>query len=353
MSEDRRLMVLRAIVQDYVQTSEPVGSKALVERHHLGVSAATVRNDMALLEEEGLIHAPHTSAGRVPTDAGYRVFVDRLSGIKPLGPGERRAISQFLQGAVDLDDVVDRTVRLLASLTRQVAVVQYPSLSRSTVRHIELVPLGSTHLMVVLIVNTGRVEQRVVDTGRSLVGADGEALVATMRTRVNEVAAGVPFTVAATRLRRLVDEPEGDAGPEDGDRAALEAVVSALGDALVEEREERVVLAGQANLARSGADFPRTIGPILEALEEHVTLLRLLGQLGDDPDLVSVRIGSENPVSGLQTTSLVSMGYGSGSERVASLGVLGPTRMDYPTTMSSVRAVARYVSEILDANQAT
>ena len=118
---------------------------------------------MALLEEEGLIHAPHTSAGRVPTDAGYRVFVDRLSAVKPLSAGERRAISQFLEGAVDLDDVVDRTVRLLASLTRQVAVVQYPSLTRSTVRHIELVPVGATHLMVILIVNTGRVEQRVVE----------------------------------------------------------------------------------------------------------------------------------------------------------------------------------------------
>ena len=347
MSEDRRLMVLRAIVQDYVQTSEPVGSKALVERHHLGVSAATVRNDMALLEEEGLIHAPHTSAGRVPTDAGYRVFVDRLSAVKPLNPGERRAISQFLEGAVDLDDVVDRTVRLLASLTRQVAVVQYPSLTRSTVRHIELVPIGSSHLMIVLIVNTGRVEQRVVETGRVLSDPDGEGLVASIRTRINDVAAGVPFTVAATRLRRLVDDTD------EVDRAAMRAVVSALGDALVEEREERVVLAGQANLARAGTDFPRTIGPILEALEEHVTLLRLLGQLGDDPDLVSVRIGTENPVTGLQSTSLVSMGYGSGSERVASLGVLGPTRMDYPTTMASVRAVARYVSEILDENQAT
>src|SRR6476620_3006712 len=313
MSEDRRLMVLRAIVQDYVQTSEPVGSKALVERHHLGVSAATVRNDMALLEEEGLIHAPHTSAGRVPTDAGYRVFVDRLSAVKPLGSGERRAIGQFLQGAVDLDDVVDRTVRLLASLTRQVAVVQYPSLTRSTVRHIELVPMGSSHLMIVLIVNTGRVEQRVVDTGRVLSDATGEALVASIRSRINEVAAGVPFTVAATRLRRLV----GDA--DDADRAAVEAVVSALGD----------------------------------ALDEHVTLLRLLGQLTDAPELVSVRIGSENPVTGLQSTSLVSMGYGSGAERVASLGVLGPTRMDYPTTMASVRAVARYVSEILDDNRAT
>jgi heat-inducible transcriptional repressor len=344
MSEERKLMVLRAIVQDYVQTSEPVGSKALVDRHHLGVSAATVRNDMAQLEEEGLIHAPHTSAGRVPTDAGYRVFVDRLSQIKPLSAGERRAISQFLEGAVDLDDVVDRTVRLLAGLTRQVAVMQYPSLTRSTVRHIELVPIGVTHLMVVLIVNTGRVEQRVVEVRSLPTGSTGEQLVARLRASLNEVAAGVPFTVAATELRHLVEDAPAD------ERPVVEAIVSALSDALVEEREERVVLAGQANLARPGGDFATSIGPILEALEEHVVLLRLLGQLGDDPDALSVRIGSENPVTGLQKTSLVSMGYGSGLERVASLGVLGPTRMDYPTTMASVRAVARYVSQILDEN---
>ena len=168
MSEDRRLAVLRAIVQDYVETSEPVGSKALLERHQLGVSAATVRNDMAVLEEEGLIAAPHTSAGRIPTDAGYRVFVDRLSTLKPLSGAERRAISTLLDGAIDLDDVVDRTVRLLASLTRQVAVVQYPSLTRSSVRHIELVPLGASRLLVVLITTSGRVEQRVLENGIDL-----------------------------------------------------------------------------------------------------------------------------------------------------------------------------------------
>ncbi|MBB2985078.1 heat-inducible transcriptional repressor HrcA [Terracoccus luteus] len=363
MSDDRKLMVLRAIVQDYVQTSEPVGSRALVERHHLGVSAATVRNDMAQLEEEGLIHAPHTSAGRVPTDAGYRLFVDRLSAVKPLTLGERRAISQFLEGAVDLDDVVDRTVRLLAGLTRQVAVVQYPSLTRSIVRHIELVPLGASHVMIVLIVNTGRVEQRVVELGPVLTGDEGEGLVARIRGELNETAAGLPFTVAATRLSELAegvgDDPEAQGadgrGPDAGSdphAAALRTVVSSLCDALAEEREERVVLAGQSNLAKSGGDFTRSIGPILEALEEHVVLLRLLGQLSDDPDLVSVRIGAENPVSGLQSTSLVSVGYGSGAERVASLGVLGPTRMDYPTTMASVRAVARYVSQILDDNPA-
>ena len=155
MVEDRRLAVLRAIVEDYVATHEPVGSKALVERHGLGVSPATIRNDMAVLEEEGYIAQPHTSAGRVPTDRGYRLFVDRLGSVKPLSPAERRAIERFLDGAVDLDDVMVRTVRLLAQMTRQVALVQYPSLSRSSVRHLELIAVSSTRLLVILIADTG------------------------------------------------------------------------------------------------------------------------------------------------------------------------------------------------------
>jgi len=134
-ADERRFAVLRAIVADYVATHEPVGSKMIVDRHNLGVSSATVRNDMAVLEEDGLIAQPHTSAGRVPTDKGYRVFVDRLTQVKPLSPAERRAVQAFLDGAVDLDDVMRRSVRLLAQLTRQVAVIQYPTLTRSTVRH--------------------------------------------------------------------------------------------------------------------------------------------------------------------------------------------------------------------------
>jgi heat-inducible transcriptional repressor len=129
MLDERKLEVLRAIVEDFVRTSEPVGSKAIAERHNLGVSPATVRNDMAALEDEGYIAQPHTSAGRIPTDKGYRLFVDRLSSVKPLSPAERRAMHQLPRGRADLDDVVRRSVRLLATLTRQVAVVQYPSLS--------------------------------------------------------------------------------------------------------------------------------------------------------------------------------------------------------------------------------
>jgi len=349
MSEERRLAVLRAIVQDYVRTSEPVGSKSLLERHQLGVSAATVRNDMAYLEEEGLITAPHTSAGRVPTDLGYRVFVDRLSEIKPLSATERAAIADFLSGAMDLDDVVDRTVRLLAGLTHQVAVMQYPSLTRSTVRHIELLAVGSTKVMVVLILTTGRVEQRIVDAGLDALSPEGEAALAHLRSRLNSEAVDRPLTEVAANLADL---------PQTLDPALRDlarALARALDDALVEEREERVVLAGTSNLARFGPDFPRSIGPVLEALEEHVVLLKLFGTLAHDAAAtgelhgVAVSIGHENDHLGLAATSVVSTGYGAGRDVVAGLGVLGPTRMDYPSTMANVRTVARYVSELLSS----
>ncbi len=337
MSEDRRLAVLRAIVEDYVQTHEPVGSKALVERHALGVSPATIRNDMAALEEEGLIAQPHTSAGRIPTDKGYRLFVDRLSTVKPLSAPEKKAIASLLDGAVDLDDVVDRTVRLLAQLTHQVAVVQYPSLTRSTVRHVELVPLGGGRLLVVLITNTGRVEQRFVDVGRDV----PEGTLADLRSRLNAEVAGRRLTEVGAVVESL---PQRFA-PED--RTLVRQVLDALDDTLAVEREERIVLAGTANLARAGTDFAGSISPVLEALEEQVVLLKLLTEMAADTGVIGVRIGREHQHRGLTETAVVASGYGGEGEVVARLGVLGPTRMDYPTTIAAVRAVARYVSRIV------
>jgi heat-inducible transcriptional repressor len=338
LQEDRRLAVLRAIVEDYVATEEPVGSKALVERHGLGVSPATVRNDMAVLEEEGFITQPHTSAGRVPTDKGYRLFVDRLTTVKPMSTAERRAIASFLDGAVDLDDVVQRSVRLLAQLTRQVAVVQYPTLSRSTVRHVELVSLTPTRLLAVLILSTGRVEQRLVELDAPV---DDQAL-ADLRTLVNRAATGEVIADAAKALGEAV--PEGTT-PE-ARRAA--AVVDVLVEAMVDHRSaERIAVGGAANLARYGDSFDSAVRPLLEALEEHVVLLKLLGEATSGGAL-TVRIGAEGPYEQFASTSVVATGYGPRDGAVASLGIVGPTRMDYPGTMSAVRAVARYVSRILE-----
>jgi transcriptional regulator of heat shock response len=237
MTSDRRLEILRAIVEEYVQTQEPVGSKAIAENHALGISPATIRNEMAVLEEEGLIKQPHTSAGRIPTDRGYRIFVDKLATVKPLSNAERRAIETFLHGSNDLDDLVRRSAKLLADITKQVAVVQYPSFGSSS---------------------------------------------------------------------------------------------------------PKMAISGTAHLARSGDTTD--LSSILEALEEQVVLLKLLN---DAHSTVQVTIGSEQSVTNLQTTSLVTVEYGAGNSTIGALGVLGPTRMDYSGSISAVSAVARYVGRFI------
>jgi len=269
MSEPRKLEVLRAIVEDYVHSREPVGSKALVDRHHLGVSSATIRNDMAALEEEGLITAPHTSSGRIPTDKGYRLFVDRISAVKPLSAPERRAIQALLDGTNDLDDVLDRTVRTLAHLTNQVAVVQYPRMATATVRHIEFVLLAPQQVLIVLILATGKVEQRVIDVGQPL----DEETLAQLRGRYLSTAGGSILGTLPQTLAAVVPQ----LAPQ------LRAPAQRLTDGLVQlaaaAREDRIVLAGTANLARSNVDFPLSIGPVLDALEEQVVMLRLLSDM--------------------------------------------------------------------------
>jgi len=339
MLEERRLAVLKAIVQDYVATHEPVGSKGLVDRHQLGVSPATIRNDMAALEEEGYITAPHTSAGRVPTDQGYRLFVDQLSQIKPLSPAERKGIDRFLGEAADLDDVMGRTVRLLAQLTKQVAVVQYPSLARSHVRRIEFIPVTDHKLMIILIVDSGRVEQRIVDCALPL----QEDILAELRARLSVAVADQPFSSIPARLENFDQEFPADARP------LVHAVIASILETVTEKLDERIVLGGTSHLAHYNQVFAMSIQPVLEALEEQVVLLKLLGETANSQK-VSVRIGHENEFAGLSSTSVVTSQYGKENAPVASLGVVGPTHIDYAGTMSTVQAVAQYVSRILSEN---
>jgi transcriptional regulator of heat shock response len=237
----RRLEILRAIVDEYVATQEPVGSKSIADRHGLGISPATIRNEMAVLEDEGLITQPHTSAGRIPTDLGYRLFVDKLATVKPLSSAERRAIESFLEGSSDLEELLKKSAKLLADITKQVAVVTYPTL--------------------------GELQSR-----------------------------------------------------------------------------DKMAISGTAHLARSGDDLGLTLSPILEALEEQVVLLRLLNEVHPT---VHVRIGSEQSETNLQTTSLVTVGYGLDTAQLGAVGVLGPTRMDYAGSIAAVDAVARYVGRFI------
>ena len=309
-ADDRRFEVLRAIVADFVSTKEPIGSKALVERHHLGVSSATVRNDMAVLEAEGYIAQPHTSSGRVPTEKGYREFVNRIHDVKPLSSSERRAILTFLETGVDLDDVLRRAVRLLAQLTRQVAVVQYPTLSASTVRHLEVVALTPARLLMVVITDSGRVDQRIVELGDTI----DEQQLSRLRDVLAQALEGKKLSAASVAVADLASQ---------------------LND-----------IGGTANLTRNTADFGGSLRSVLEALEEQVVVLRLLAAQ-QEAGKVTVRIGHETEAEQMVGTSVVTTTYGSLGTVYGGMGVVGPTRMDYPGTMANVAAVAMYIGEVL------
>ncbi|HIW47339.1 MAG TPA: heat-inducible transcriptional repressor HrcA [Candidatus Yaniella excrementigallinarum] len=334
--QPRRMKVLQAIVEDYVASREPVGSKALVERHNLGVSSATVRNDMADLEDDGLIAAPHTSSGRIPTDKGYRYFVDRISEVRPLSIAERRAVKTLLDNSDDIDDIMGSTVQVLSQLTRQVAVIQYPQLDSSVIRRVEFVLLSEHRLLLVLILSTGRVDQRVVYIDEPIDQPVLDVLAQLFIQYLDNVS---PYN-----LDQALAEMQPMIAPEHRELAA------ALGNALQLLAEaghrDRILLAGTANLARSPQDFSHSIGPILEALEEQVVLLKLLTEMEQDAHGLSVGIGDEN-FGSLGDASVIAAGYGPGD--AAKIGVVGPTRMDYPSTMSAVRAIARYLSRILSS----
>lgn len=339
MIPERSLEVLRAIVQDFIYSSQPVGSKSLLDRHPLGVSAATIRNDMALLEEEQLIVAPHTSAGRIPTEKGYRLFVDKLSDLKPLSQAEKSAIENFLVGANDIDDIVERTARQLAQLTNTLALVQYPSLGKSRVRHIELIPLNSARVLLMLITDSGRIQQHQVEVAEL-----DDAVVQELRGRLNGTLAGLPLAEVKAKVSGLVTEFS------PARRAAIDVLISALLELVDENRLEKIMISGAANLVKQEQDFSGDLSRVLQEIEEQVVLLKLLEELSADQHGVGLRIGSEIGNENLRSASILVTGYENNGAEIAKLGVLGPTRMDYSGNIAAVRAVARYLTKILEGN---
>lgn len=333
-ADDRRRAVLRAIVADYIAQQEPVGSKALVERHKLGVSSATIRNDMSVLEQQGYISQTHTSSGRIPTEAGYRAFVDALhDDVKPLSVAERHAILDFLEHGVDLEDVLRRSVQLLAQLTNQAAVVQLPNLEISRVKHCEVVALTPTRLLLVVITDSGRVDQRNVELRSPL----ADAHVPVLRDLLNDILVGRTMREAASGLSAL----HARAPRELAD--AVSRCAAVLVDTLVDTAADRLLIAGAGNLTvHRLAD----LHSVIDALEQQVVVLKLLAT-AQDMERVSVRIGRENENEEFSQAAIVTTAYGAGDEALGGLGVVGPTYMDYPGTMQKVATVARYISRIL------
>ncbi len=335
---DRRALILRAIVSHYVGTGEPVGSKVLVERYRLGVSPATVRNEMSALEDGGYIYQPHTSAGRIPTDAGYRYFVDEMPEGARLPAAEAHRIRQFfVEPRWELEEALRQTASLLSSLTNHAAVVFAPALDRSLVKHAELVGLVAGRAMLIAVTDTGRVENHVVPLPEGL----GESDLAAASEALNALLGGVALEDAAVTIRNAVaTKPE-----------RLRDVLGVCADAFDQTPEphahERFFLEGTSNIVdeQKFADL-ESARRVISALEHRRLLLEVLADafsLGG----VSVRIGAENAATEMRLCSVVAAPYGTGEGTIGSLGIVGPTRMDYRRTIAAVHEVSSHLGQML------
>jgi heat-inducible transcriptional repressor len=325
--DERKRSILRAIVTEYVSHGEPVGSKRVVDVARLDVSAATVRNDMAALESLGYIDQPHTSAGRVPTDKGYRRFVDDLRADPDLDGPRRELVQELLGGANDVEDLLARTSTVLSQLTRLVSLVIAPAVDASRLKLCELVALSPGAALLLLVADTGRVEKRSVELPPEVTEADLDRV----RVVLAEHVRGRRLGEVHDTLTRLAEEAPSDL------REVLRAVADATARELAEDTLHHVFVGGQASLAGDEAFERQNLSRLLQLLEERATLARLLADATAD-DRPTVRIGEENEVEDLRAASLVAQRYQ--LVTAGSLGVLGPTRMDYAAVLATVRAVA-------------
>jgi heat-inducible transcriptional repressor len=338
--DERKAAVLRAIVEQYVDTAQPVGSQTVTSTTGLGVSAATVRNEMSLLEREGYIAQPHPSAGRVPTDRGYRYYVDHLAGAGQLPATERRRIVEFFSSAtLAMDQLLAQTSQLLARVTSHAAVVVGPEQQAVVVRAANLVSLQPRVLLAVVVLSNGSVEKDVVVFDHDVTDDD----VADASARFARELSGRRLAEVATIAQReTADDPD----PDEHVGPIVDAARTALQTRLAGHQNEPLYVGGASRLAAEHDAFLTTnTARLFELLEQHVVLASLMRELLG-PGL-TVSIGSENTSLDLRECSLVLAPYLVEGELAGTVGVLGPTRMDYRKAQAAVATVSRQLGRQL------
>jgi heat-inducible transcriptional repressor len=328
MLDERKAAVLRAVVEAYISTAQPVGSGHVADAPGVNVSSATVRNDMVLLEQEGYLQQPHTSAGRVPTEKGYRFFVDSLVGPNQLGTVEAQRVRSFFSTAHgELERMLHDTSQLLSGLTSYAAVVVGPPHEVALIRSIQLVPLAERVVLIVVVLSNGAIEKHTMELGDDL---DDEVIDAASRTLTSQL------------LGRTVHAFSEVSGAALGPATPAAAVVDAVRDAFVashaESDGESVYIGGASQMA-SAFDAVATVSEVLRILEQQYLVVSLLQDVLDRG--LSVAIGTETGIEPLTECSVVVAPYRVDGETAGSIGVLGPTRMNYPQAMAAVALVSQ------------
>lgn len=326
MLDDRKASILRAVVQEYIETAQPVGSSRISAAPGVDVSSATVRNEMAVLETEGYLAQPHTSAGRVPTEKGYRYFVDTMGAPGALRGEQAKQVRDFFTRAHgELEELLESTSRLLSGLTAWTGVVVPPSAADVVVRSVQLVSLGADTVLAVVVLADGTVEKHTLELPREV----GEE-------RVNAAT-----VVLARKLQGGARSALPEAAPTAGD-ADTDLVLAEVLDALRRHTPRDVpdeIFVGGASRVASAFDAVETVQQVLSVLEEQLVVVTLLRDVVDRG--LQVAIGSETGMETLADAALVVAPYAIDGERIGSIGVLGPARMNYPEAIAAVAAVSR------------
>jgi heat-inducible transcriptional repressor len=337
--DERKAAILRAIVEEHVATAQPVGSQTVARSRGLDVSSATVRNEMTVLEREGYIMAPHTSAGRIPTDLGYRYFVDHFTHQGGLPAPQRRAVADFFTLFTSanqvLDDLLHETSHLLARVSSHTAVVVGPHSSGEppTLRSVQLVSLQPTLVLALAVLSNGNVEKCVLH----LADDADDATVAAASHALDAQLAGTRWTHVPAL------QPTGNVRIDALAREARDAI-AARG---AHEPADPLYVGGASRLAAEHEAFPTatTAARLLELLEHQVELVSLVRELLAQEPIVS--IGSENPLDDLRDCSIVVAPYRVDGEVAGTVGVLGPTRMDYRQALAAVEAISEQLGRVL------
>lgn len=334
----RKQVILKAVVNDYVQTAEPVGSSAIAQRYHLGVKSATIRSEMAELANLGFLCQPHTSAGRIPSDMGYRYFVDRLMDAVAIGHISEALLQyEHLKRQTEVEAIIAETCRLLSNISSYTSVATSPILRDSVISQVHVASIGGTRLLVVMVMDSGRVLHQFANVKSRDANLHPERL----GNYLSDKLAG-KSVLSACGLTECLDASE---FPEFYE--VLCDVVEYLKSQCGSDYEADVHMEG-SNYIMQQPEFKdiERLEAVLSVLEERKALCEVLAAAYRSPD-VTVLIGSENPVSGMRDCSFVGASYRIRNKIAGTIGVLGPTRMDYPRAVSSVSLIARSLGDLL------
>jgi len=334
----REKSVLRHVVHNYVQTAIPVGSRYISRHFEHGLSAASIRNVMADLEESGYLSHPHTSAGRVPTDRGYRYYVDYLMEVEQLSEDERQTIQQRLDAVLDTEEMLRETSRLLGKISRQLSVVTSPHLSAGVFEKLELIPVSASRLLVVISIRAGIVRTIMLEVGAELKRDHLEQVSRLLNERLSGLTLREIRDTFVDRIRDVQDERSGLI------RLFIDSVDQLFSDA---KEREKLHIGGAANIIEQ-PEFvdPKNFRSVIELIENEDIIVHLLEKHeGQDGNFV-VTIGAENKDDSAKDYSVITATYNVNGV-TGRVGIIGPTRMDYPRVIPLVDYVAKAIAELL------